>query len=69
MKKENYKKPITYMDYSSKLQKLGVVVFQYLKGNRMPTKEEAKHYWLSRFRRGKVKPEDLRIREKDGNKF
>ena len=68
MDRKNYKKPISYMDYSSKLQKLGVVIFQYLKGNRMPTKKEVKHYWLSRFRRNKVTPEDLRIRERFGSK-
>jgi hypothetical protein len=59
---------ILYMDYSSPLQRMGVVAFVQGQGNFRPTLKEASWYWLSRYLRGTVTPEDEKIKDEYGNR-
>ena len=56
-----------YLDYSSPLQRMGVVAFVPMRGNFRPTLKEVTWYWLSRYFRNRVTEEEERIKNQYGN--
>ena len=68
MTNKTNRKWVSYLDYNSPHQRLGVVMFAPFSGNRKPTRLEAVKYWLSRMNRGKYSKEDKKIRDVYGEK-